>query len=308
MAIIAERPVVPAGQTAKPTLRDAGLAALAPASWGTVYVVTATLLPPDRPLLAAALRALPAGLLLLALTRRLPHGSWWWKTTVLGTLNFGAFLPLIFFAAYRLPGGVAATLGALQPLLVALLALPMLRVRTPAPILFASIAGAGGVALLTLTAEARLDPLGLAAMFAAVGLMAVSLILTKKWGRPEHPLAMTGWQLTLGGVVLAPATLLFEGLPDSLTTANLLGYAYIGIVTTALAYPLWFRGIDRLAPHVGLAADADQSTRRHGRRIRGARPDPHRLAAHRIRHRPHGFDAQPDPRPPQELRERYPKV
>ncbi|KFZ77361.1 ABC transporter permease [Amycolatopsis sp. MJM2582] len=249
MAIIAERPVVPAEPAAaKPTLRDAGLAALAPASWGTVYVVTATLLPPDRPLLAAALRALPAGLLLLALTRRLPHGSWWWKTTVLGMLNFGAFLPLIFFAAYRLPGGVAATLGALQPLLVALLALPMLRVRTPAPILLAAIAGAGGVALLTLSSEARLDPLGLAAMLTAVALMAVSLILTKKWGRPEYPLAMTGWQLTLGGIVLAPATLLFEGLPSSLTTANLIGYGYIGIVTTALAYPLWFRGIDRLAP------------------------------------------------------------
>ncbi|HET6291569.1 MAG TPA: EamA family transporter [Amycolatopsis sp.] len=238
----------PGTATAEPTLRDVGLAALAPASWGTVYVVTATLLPPDRPLLAAALRALPAGLLLLALTRRLPHGSWWWKTAVLGMLNFGAFLPLMFLAAYRLPGGVAATLGALQPLLVALLALPMLRVRTPAPTLFAAIVGAGGVALLTLSAEARLDPLGLAAMLAAVALMAVSLVLTKKWGRPGHPLAVTGWQLTLGGGVLAPATLLFEGLPDSVTTANLLGYGYIGIVATAVAYPLWFRGIDRLAP------------------------------------------------------------
>ncbi len=90
--------------------------------------------------------------------------------------------------------------------------------------------------------------LGLAAMLGAVGLVAVALVLAKKWGRPEHPLAMTGWQLTLGGLVLAPATVLFEGLAGSLTTANLLGYGYIGIVTTALAYPLWFRGIDRLAP------------------------------------------------------------
>ncbi|EMD26407.1 EamA family transporter [Amycolatopsis azurea] len=248
MAIIAERPVQTEPAAAKPTLRDAGLAALAPASWGTVYVVTATLLPPDRPLLAAVLRALPAGLLLLALTRRLPHGSWWWKTAVLGMLNFGAFLPLIFLAAYRLPGGVAATLGALQPLMVAGLALVVLRVRTPVATVLAAIAGAGGVALLTLSSEARLDPLGLAAMLGAVALVAVAIVLTKKWGRPEHPLAMTGWQLTLGGLVLAPATLLFEGLPGSLTTANLLGYGYIGIVTTALAYPLWFRGIDRLAP------------------------------------------------------------
>ena len=51
--------------------------ALTPVVWGTTYAVTTELLPPGRPLLAAALRALPAGLLLVALTRRLPSGHWW---------------------------------------------------------------------------------------------------------------------------------------------------------------------------------------------------------------------------------------
>ncbi|OEV13552.1 ABC transporter permease, partial [Streptomyces nanshensis] len=87
------------------------LTALAPASWGTTYVVTTELLPPGHPLFAGLLRALPAGLLALALTRVLPRGHWWWKAVVLGTLNIGA-LPLLFVAAERLPGGVAATLGA----------------------------------------------------------------------------------------------------------------------------------------------------------------------------------------------------
>ena len=40
---------------------------LAPAAWGLTYIVTTELLPPGRPLLAAALRARPAGLLLAAL-------------------------------------------------------------------------------------------------------------------------------------------------------------------------------------------------------------------------------------------------
>jgi probable blue pigment (indigoidine) exporter len=227
---------------------DLVLAALAPASWGTTYVVTTTLLPADRPLLAATLRALPAGLVLLAATRRLPSGSWWWKSAVLGMLNFGAFFPLIFFAAYRLPGGVAATIGSVQPLVVALLSLLVLRIRPARAVLYAALAGTGGVALLTLTAQARLDPLGIAAVLAATSLMGLAIVLAKKWGRPESPLVMTGWQLTVGGLVLAPLTLAVEGVPAAVTPANVLGFGYLGLVGTAVAYALWFRGIDRLPP------------------------------------------------------------
>lgn len=90
--------------------------ALDPAVWGTTYFVTTAFLPADHPLFAALMRALPAGLLGLLIARRLPHGDWWWKTLVLGTLNIGIFFPLLFVAAERLPGGVAATLGATQHL------------------------------------------------------------------------------------------------------------------------------------------------------------------------------------------------
>src|SRR3954452_18667371 len=80
--------------------------ALAPAAWGTTYWVTTELLPAGHPVFAALLRALPAGLVALAATRTLPRGAWWWKAGVLGTLNIGAFFPLLLLAAERLPGGV----------------------------------------------------------------------------------------------------------------------------------------------------------------------------------------------------------
>src|SRR4051794_21503917 len=95
-----------------------GLAAIAPVTWGTTYLVTTEFLPPGIPLLSGVIRALPAGLLLLLITRTLPRGDWWWRSAVLGTLNVGALFALLFVAAYRLPGGVAATLSAVQPLLV----------------------------------------------------------------------------------------------------------------------------------------------------------------------------------------------
>lgn len=246
VAVAHSKPVVPIRMPS--SLRDAALTALAPAAFGTVYVATALLLPPDRPLLASAMRALPAGLLILAFTRTLPRGSWWWKATALAMLNIGAFFPLLFVAAYRLPGGLAATIGALQPLIVTGLAVPLLRTRTPKAVIIAAVAVAFGVSLMTLTARTMPDPVGIAAMIGATSLVALAIVLGKKWGSPVPPLTMAGWQLTIGGLVLAPLTLAVEGLPPTFTAQNLLGFAYVGIVGTAIAYTLWFRGVARLAP------------------------------------------------------------
>lgn len=228
---------------------DQLLTMLTPISWGTTYVVTATLLPPDRPLLAAVLRALPAGLLILLLVRRMPPSpTWWWRFTVLGVLNFGAFFPLLFFAAYRLPGGVAATVSTVQPLLVAGFAWLLLRTRTPVGQLLAALVGVLGVALMTIGAKVHLDPLALVAMVVATGMLGFGIVLAKRWGSPGSPLMSAGWQMTLGGLLLAPFTLAFEGLPDTLTGSNLLGYLYLATIGGAISYWLWFRGIERLTP------------------------------------------------------------
>ncbi|MBX7444672.1 MULTISPECIES: EamA family transporter [unclassified Arthrobacter] len=223
------------------------ITALAPAVWGTTYIVTSELLPDGRPLLSAVLRALPAGLLLLALTRRLPKGGWWWKAFVLGILNIGAFFALLFVAAYLLPGGLAATVGAIQPLIVALLASRMLGERLTGGILGAGAAGVAGVALLVLQSQSRLDPVGVLAALGGAGSMALGIVLSKKWGQPEAPLAVTSWQLISGGIVLVPPLLLMEGLPPSgLSPESTAGFAYLTLIGTAFAYTVWYRGIQLL--------------------------------------------------------------
>jgi len=165
---------------------------------------------------------------------------------VLGALNIGAFFALLFFAAYRLPGGVAATLGAIQPLVVAGLSIwclgEQLRVRTVVVGLFAVL----GVGLLVLSASARLDPAGIVAGLAATAAMALGVVLTKRWGRPVPMLTFTGWQLTAGGLLLLPLTLAIEGTPAGFTATNVGGFAYLALVNTALGYVLWFRGLERL--------------------------------------------------------------
>ncbi|WP_082566203.1 EamA family transporter [Arthrobacter sp. Soil782] len=222
------------------------ITALAPMVWGSTYLVTVALLPPGLPLTAAVLRALPAGLLLLLVVRRLPRGSWWWKALVLGGLNIGVFFALLFVAAYRLPGGVAATVGAVQPLIVAGLATWVLKDRLSLKVVLAGITGAAGVALLVLSPQARLDTVGVLAALGGAVSMAAGVVLAKKWGKAEKPLTMTAWQLVAGGLLLVPLMLIVEGQPPALTVTNLGGYLYLSILGTAVAYVLWFRGIQRL--------------------------------------------------------------
>ena len=216
--------------------------------WGTTYLVTTEFLPPHRPLLAALLRSLPAGLLLVALTRVLPRGSWWWRAVVLGTLNIGAFNALLFVGAYRLPGGVAATVGAIQPLLVALLSAGLLRQRLTLRTVLTALAGVFGVGLLVLRATARLDTWGVLAALGGAVVMALGVVLSKRWTSPAPLLATTGWQLVAGGLVLLPVAFLAEGAPPAFTARNLAGYAYLAIIGSAVAYALWFRGLRELTP------------------------------------------------------------
>ncbi|MFI2432240.1 EamA family transporter [Streptomyces sp. NPDC018693] len=224
------------------------LTALAPVSWGTTYAVTTEFLPPDRPLFTGLLRALPAGLLLLTLARVLPRGSWWGKAAVLGALNIGAFFPLLFLSAYRLPGGMAAVVGSVGPLFVVGLSALLLGHRPTARTLLTGIVAAFGVSLVVLKATGTLDTLGVLAALASTASMSTGTVLTKRWGRPEGvgPLALTAWQLTAGGLLIAPVALLAEGAPPALNAPAIGGYLYLALANTAVSYWLWFRGIGRL--------------------------------------------------------------
>ncbi|WP_341992441.1 EamA family transporter [Azorhizobium sp. AG788] len=229
---------------------DLLLTAIAPAIWGSTYIVTSQWLPQGYPLTVSTLRALPAGLLLLVLVRQLPKGIWWPRAFVLGALNFSIFWAMLFVAAYRLPGGVAATVGAVQPLIVILLARLLRGTPIRALSVAAAVGGMAGVALLLLRADAGLDRIGIAAAFTGAVSMAAGTVLSRLWQPPVSPLTFTAWQLTAGGALLLPVALVLEPPLPALSAGNVLGLAYLGLIGAALTYILWFRGLARLEPAV----------------------------------------------------------
>ncbi|MGB7251120.1 MAG: EamA family transporter [Phormidesmis sp.] len=228
-------------------LFDILLTALAPISWGTTYIVATEFLPPGHPLLVASLRSLPIGLLLTIGLRKLPQGIWWGRMLILGGLNIGVFQALLFVAAYRLPGGVAATAGAIQPLLVVLFAWLILHTKPSKLAIVAAIAGFIGVGLLVLGPEAQLDSIGVLAAIAGAGAMGLGVVLVKQWQPPVSLIVFTAWQLAIGGLMLLPVALITEGPFTEVSRTNLWGFIYLGLIGTGLAYALWFRGISRLS-------------------------------------------------------------
>ena len=226
------------------------LTALPAAIWGSTYAVTQEWLPPDRPLFAATVRALPVGLLMLLWVRRLPRGDWWWRSLVLGSLNIGLFYALLFLAAYRLPSGLGATLVATAPMVTMGVSALLLGQRPARVSLAAGLVGLFGVGLLVLQngLDKALDPVGLAAGLLAVVLSSFGFVLTKKWSPPADVVTVTSWQLVAGGLVLLPIGLVVEGAPPALDLPAVGALAYLGLIGSGVAYVLWFRGLSLLGP------------------------------------------------------------
>lgn len=234
----------------KADISDLATTAIAPVIWGSTYLVTTAFLPGFSPITVAMLRALPAGLVLMMIVRELPTGIWWLRAFLLGALNISVFLTMLFVAAYRLPGGVAGTVLASQPLIVVVLASFLLSSPVRPSNIISALVGMGGVALLVLTPSAALDAIGVAAGLAGAASMALGSVLARKWRPPVPPLTFTAWQLTAGGLLLLPAVLLTGHSIPVPTIPNLAGLAWLSLIGAALTYALWFRGIGRLSPLV----------------------------------------------------------
>lgn len=224
------------------------VSALTPIIFGTTFLLTTEFLPPGRPLLAGLMRSLPTGLVLI-IGSPIPNRRWLARFFVLSVLYASGLFPLLFIAAYRLPGGVAAVINSLSPLLVVVISVPLLGTKIRAIQIVAGIFGAAGVALLVLQSDARLDLVGLIAMAGAMAMFSVATVLTKRWGHPEgmSSIGVTGWMFLLAGLTLLPITLLVEGLPDHLTTRNIGGLIYLVLISGIFAYALWFWGLQRLS-------------------------------------------------------------
>lgn len=216
--------------------------------WGTTYAVTKYATPDWPPLLLGALRALPAGLLLLLLKPSLPTRSQWPSLLTLGAVNIALFFAFIFIMAVNLPAAIAGV-GMVSVPVVALLYAWLTKGQRPAKIqAFCAMALVVLAWLLFDPAHVALNVLGVAALFGALLTIVIGSTLVQSLSVHIHWWVVLTWQLIIGGTILLLAAFIdgsllhpeqYQVVFEPISALQYSALFWLIVPNTAIAYILY---------------------------------------------------------------------
>ncbi len=222
--------------------------------WGSTYLGIAVMIETLPPLLAAGVRYVTAGLLMLgAITaharfrRRAqraerPTAAHWRSAFVVGSLlllggNGGVVLAELF-----IPSGVAAVLVATMPIWLAVFDAVLSRRRPSGLVIGGLIAGIVGVVILLAPVEGvdDLNPLGIVLVIGATVSWAAGSLYARRAPLPRSQLLATGIEMLGGGIMLIVAGALLGEIGrtnvDDFSVRSLLAVAYLIIFGSIVAF------------------------------------------------------------------------
>jgi drug/metabolite transporter (DMT)-like permease len=179
--------------------------------WGSTFLFIRIGVRELPPLLFAALRFLPAGLVLygwmIAQGERAPTLRQWTSATLLALLIFVGDYGLLFWAEQHVPSGIAAVMLATIPLFMALSEIIFLRTqKLTIRLALALLIGIGGVVVLMshslMLGSAPIDSRGAIALIFASMSWSVASVLSRKLSLPPSKVMSAGAQMLAGGILL----------------------------------------------------------------------------------------------------------
>ncbi len=222
--------------------------------WGSTYLGIAVMIETLPPLLAAGVRYVTAGLLMLgavtahARFRRRAHraerptAAHWRSAFVVGSLlllggNGGVVLAELF-----IPSGVAAVLVATMPIWLAVFDAVLSGRRPSGLVIGGLLAGIVGVVILLAPVEGvdDLNPLGIALVIGATVSWAAGSLYARRAPLPRSQLLATGIEMLGGGIMLIVAGALLGEIGrtnvDDFSVRSLLAVAYLIIFGSIVAF------------------------------------------------------------------------
>jgi drug/metabolite transporter (DMT)-like permease len=222
--------------------------------WGSTYLAIAVVIKTMPPLLAAGVRYLAAGLIMviafaaLARIRRgasapeRPTKAQWRSAIVIGVLlllggNGGVVLGELF-----IPSGIAAVLLAMEPMWLAGIDAGLTRRRPSALAVAGILAGIAGIAVLVVPVEglAGFDPIGVGLVLLAGVSWAAGSIYVRHASLPRSGVLGTGMEMLAGGgALLIAGVLLGEvGQTDlaAFSTESVVALLYLIVFGSIVAF------------------------------------------------------------------------
>ncbi len=179
--------------------------------WGSTFIFIRIGVRELPPLLFAALRFFPAGLILyawmIAHGERSPTARQWLSATILALLIFVGDYGLLFWSEERVPSGIAAVMLATIPAFMALSEIIFLGTqRLTLRLASALLIGLGGVLVLVSHSlnlgGAPIDRTGAIALIAASMSWSVASILSRRMHLPPSKVMSAAAQMLAGGILL----------------------------------------------------------------------------------------------------------
>jgi drug/metabolite transporter (DMT)-like permease len=223
--------------------------------WGSTYLAIAVMIETLPPLLAAGIRFVTAGILMLGAvwvhqrwlrrsgeTVERPTRRHWRSAIVIGTLLLLGGNGGVVLAELRIPSGVAAVLVATVPIWIAVIE-AIVTGRRPSRLVVAGlIGGITGVAILLVPVEglAGLDPIGIVLVVGGAVAWAGGSVYAQHAPLPRSGLLVTGMEMLAGGLALATAGVLMGELAradvSAFSTRSLVAFAYLIVFGSIIAF------------------------------------------------------------------------
>jgi drug/metabolite transporter (DMT)-like permease len=243
------------GTTGGVSLQDLGFLLFLGAVWGGAFLFLRIAAPQVGPLWAAEIRIGLAAVLLIAIAGprayRALRGRFL-KVAVVGAAFSAVPFSLIAFAALTLPAGFGALLNAATPIFTALVAAAWLGHRLTGRAMIGMAVGVLAVLVLVGWSPLPLGP----ETFVAVSVSLVASLSYAVGGtfiRRHLPgvggIELATGQLTSGALMLLPFAIL-SGPPGAVGTDGLIALIGVATLSTALAWPIFFRILSHTTPTV----------------------------------------------------------
>ena len=217
--------------------------------WGSAFAVVKVGLDHSPPVLFAGLRCLVGGLAMVVaafLWGGNPNLRRDWPVFLLLALfNVVLFIGFQTYAIMHLPSGSAAVLVYLQPILVGLLAWPILGERLTVAKIFGLLLGFSGIVAVSAGsfsgAADALSPLGVVLGASSALFWALGTVFFKKYEERVSTLWAVALPFLGGGVVLTALGLFVEPWGGiSWNGTFVASVLYSGVVGISLAWVIWF--------------------------------------------------------------------